>query len=124
MRTSDQIIKDASNKESIEDYSLLELYLYLNIKQILKMYFNNQLSKEEANHYKQIAVKDFENKVKDYEFQQSMYQEHIKNIKDTEFLRTNLRKKLKDNEPVTEEKLGQTINICLEIISKTYKEPF
>lgn len=124
MRTSDQIIKDASNKESVEDYSLLELYLYLNIKQILKMYFNNQLSKEEANHYKQIAVKDYETKVKEYEYQQQMYQEHIKNIKETEILRTNLRKKLKDNEPVTETKLGETINICLEIISKTYKEPF
>lgn len=124
MRMSDQIIKDASSKESTEKYSLLELYLYLNIKQILKMYFNNQLSKEEANHYKQIAVKEYETKVKEYEYQQQMYQEHIKNIKETEMLRTNLRKKLKDNEPVTEEKLGQTINICLEIISKTYKEPF
>lgn len=124
MKTSDQIIKDASNKESIEDYSLLEMYLYLNIKQILKMYFNNQLSKEEANYYKQIAVKDYESKIKEYEYQQQIYQEHIKNIKDTEFLRINLRKKLKDNEPVTEIKLGETINLCLEIISKTYKEPF
>lgn len=124
MKTSEQIIQDASNKEKVEDYSLLELLLYLTIKQILKMYFNNQLSKEEANYYKQIAVKDYESKLKDYEFQQSMFQEHIKNMKDTEMLRTKLRKKLKDDEPVTEEKLGETINICLEIISKTYKEPF
>ena len=124
MRASDQIIKDASNKESVEDYLLLELHLYLTIKQILKMYFNNQISKEEANHYKQIAVKDYETKVKEYEYQRQMYQDHVKNIKDTEFLRINLRKKLKDNEPVTETKLGETINLCLEIISKTYKEPF
>lgn len=124
MKTSEQIIKDVSNKEKIEGYNLLEMHLYLTIKQILKMYFNNQISKEEAVKYKQQAVKEYEMNKKDYEFQQSMFKEHIKTYASTEMLRTKLRKKLKDDEPITEQKLSETINICLQILQIVFKEQY
>ena len=121
MKTSEQIIKDASSEKDIKDYSLLELHLYLVIKQILKMYFNNQINKEQANIYKQQAVSKYEKDIKNYEFQQSMFKEHIKNIRDTEDLRRKLRKKLNNNEEITEASLSDIINICLEIIEITYE---
>lgn len=124
MRTSEEIIKEASNKNEVKDYSLLEMHLFLVIKQILRIYFNNQITKEQAVKLKQQAVKEYEMNKKDYEFQQSMFQEHIKNMKDTEMLRNELNKILNDNTEVTIEKLSEVVNICLEIISVTYKEKF
>ena len=58
--TSDQIIKDASSETDFKDYTLLDMQLSLLIKQILKMYFNHQISKEEAQRYKLQAVKKYE----------------------------------------------------------------
>lgn len=124
MRTSEEIIKEASNKNEAKDYSLLEMHLFLVIKQILRIYFNNQITKEQAVKLKQQAVKEYEMNKKDYEFQQSMFQEHIKNMKDTEMLRNELNKLLNDNTEVTIEKLSEVVNICLEIIQITYKEKF
>lgn len=124
MRTSEEIIKDASSKDKVTDYCLLEMHLYLVIKQILRIYFNNQITKDEAVNLKLQAVKQYEMNKKDYEFQQSMFQEHIRNLKDTEMLRTELIKMLNDNEEVTIEKLSKVVNICLEIIQITYKEIF
>lgn len=124
MRTSEEIIKEASNKNEVKDYSLLELHLFLVIKQILRIYFNNQITKEQAVKLKQQAVKEYEMNKKDYEFQQSMFQEHIKNMRDTEMLRNKLNKLLNDNTEVTIEKLSNVVNICLEIIQITYKERF
>lgn len=124
MKTADEIIKEASSKEQVIDYNLLEMQLFLVIKQILKMYFNNQISKDEAVRLKLQAVKQYEMNKKEYEFQQNMFQEHIKNIKDTEKLRIKLRKIINDNRPITDEKLSEVINICLEILQITYKENF
>lgn len=124
MRTSEEIIKEASNKNEAKDYSLLELHLFLVIKQILRIYFNNQITKEQAVKLKQQAVKEYEMNKKNYEFQQSMFQEHIRNMKDTEMLRNELNKLLNDGTEVTIEKLSKVVNICLEIIQITYKERF
>lgn len=124
MRTSEEIIKEASNRNEVKDYSLLEMHLFLVIKQILRIYFNNQITKEQAVKLKQQAVKEYEMNKKDYEFQQSMFQEHIKNMKDTEMLRNELNKLLNDNSEVTIEKLSEVVNICLEIIQITYRERF
>lgn len=124
MRTSEEIIKEASNKNEAKDYSLLELHLFLVIKQILRIYFNSQITKEQAVKLKQQAVKEYEMNKKDYEFQQSMFQEHIRNMKDTEMLRNELNKLLNDNTEITIEKLSKVVNICLEIIQITYKEKF
>ncbi|MBR3133368.1 MAG: hypothetical protein IKG42_04815 [Clostridia bacterium] len=122
--TSDQIIKDASSETDFKDYTLLDMQLSLLIKQILKMYFNHQISKEEAQRYKLQAVKKYEMDKKNYEFQKDMFQQHVNNIRDTEELRIKLRKKLNEQDPVTEERLSEILNIALEIIEITYKEDY
>ena len=81
--TSEEIIKKASSNEKI-DGTLLDLQLYLLIKQILKMYFNKQISKEEANVYKLQAVKKYEEDKRQFEFEREMFQEHLQHIKTTE----------------------------------------
>lgn len=121
--TTEKIIKDATQNKEIRDYSLLDIHLYLIIQQILKMYFNNQISKEEANKYKQIAVNKYQEEYKQYDFEREMFQEHIKNIRDTETQRIKLRKILKDDE-VTEERLCEIISTCMEIISTVFKGEF
>ena len=120
---AEQIIRDVTQNKEILDYNLLEIKLYLVIKQILKMYFNNQISKEEANKYKQIAIKKYEDEYKQYNFEREMFQEHIKNIRDTEMQRIKLRKILKDDE-VTEERLCEIISTCMEIINTVFKGEF
>ena len=92
--TSEQIIEDVRKNKEMKNYSLLDMHLYLVIKQILVMYFNNQISKEQANIQKTKAVKMYEDNKKQYEFMESMWQEHIDNIIPTENLRVKLRKQL------------------------------
>lgn len=57
-----------------------------------------------------------------------MFQEHIENLKATENARVKLHKMLngeaEEAKPVTEERLCETLNICMEIISKVFKEEF
>ena len=122
MKTADEIIKDAKNNGKIENYNLLELFFYMSIERILKMYYNRQITKEEANARKILASKKYNDLSKQYEFEKNMFQEHIQNLKDTEFLRTKLRKILKGE--VTEETLAEALNIALEIIEKVFKEEF
>ena len=45
--TSEKIIQDASQNKEMKNYSLLDMHLYLVIKQILVMYF--------MNHYKRFS---------------------------------------------------------------------
>lgn len=126
--TAEQIIQDATQNKEMENYSLLDMHLYLVIKQILVMYFNKQISKEQANIQKQKAVKIYEESKKQYDFENGMFQEHIRNLRDTENARIKLRKMIdgKDeyNKPITEETMADTINTCMEIISKVFKGEF
>ena len=117
--TTEQIIKDASQNKEMKDYALLDIRLYLVIKQILIMYFNNQISKEQANELKQKAVKEYESNKKQFEFEHNMWKQHIENIKNTENLRIRLRKQLNSN---TE--LNEIINTCLELIQLYSGEEF
>ena len=119
MRTTEQIIEDAKNNIEIKDYNLLELHLFLVIQQILKMYSNNQLSKEQANKYRVLAIKDYNNKIKEYEVENEMFKKYIEDIKKTENLRIELRKQLnKDTE------LNEVINTCIELIQLYSGEEF
>lgn len=117
--TSEKIIQDASQNKEMKNYSLLDMHLYLVIKQILVMYFNNQISKEQANIQKQKAVKIYEDNKKQFEFVQSMWKDHIENINLTENLRIKLRKQLHTN---TE--LSEIVNTCVELIEIYSKESF
>ena len=57
-----------------------------------------------------------------------MFQEHIDHIRKTEDARTKLRKMLngeaEEAKPITEERLCETINLCMEIISTVFKGEF
>lgn len=124
MKTAEQIIEDAKCGNEIKSYSLLELHLFLCIEQILKMYLNNQISKEEANKRKNLATKKYNDLIKQYEFEKSLFQEHIDHIKDTEMSRTKLRKRLNEEDEITEEKLAECLNLALEILSICFKGEF
>lgn len=117
--TVEKIIKEASQNKEMKNYSLLDMHLYLVIKQILVMYFNNQISKEQANIQKQKAVKIYEDNKKQFEFMESMWKEHIENINLTENLRIRLRKQLNSNTEISE-----LVNTCIELIQIYSKEKF
>ena len=66
---------------------------------------------------------------KDYEFQTSMFQEHIDHIKNTEMQRIKLNKMLngKDEELKKipfEEGLCQSLNLALEILNTVFRGEF
>lgn len=117
--TSEQIIQDATQNKEMKNYSLLDMHLYLVIKQILLMYFNKQISKEQANIRKQKAVKIYEDNKKQFEFMESMWKEHIENIIPTENLRVRLRKQLHSNTEISE-----ILNTSIELIEIYSKEKF
>lgn len=117
--TTEKIIQDASQNKEIQDYTLLDMHLYLVIKQILIMYFNNQISKEQANKLKQKAVKEYEDNKRQFEFEHNMWEEYIENINKTENLRIRLRKQLSSNTEINE-----VLNTCIELIQLYAKEEF
>lgn len=129
MKSKEQIINDSINLETPPaDYNLLEIHCFLVLKQLLVMFHNKQISIENATKTKQKILTTYEKQCKEYEFERSMFQEHIQNIKETENERIKLHKMLNGqdeyNKPITEESLCETINICIEIISKVFKEEF
>lgn len=117
--TTEKIIQDASQNKEIQDYTLLDMHLYLVIKQILIMYFNNQISKEQANKLKQKAVKEYEDNKRQFEFEHNMWKQYIENINKTENLRIRLRKQLNSNTEINE-----ILNTCIELIQVYSKEEF
>lgn len=124
MRSVEEIIQDAKNNNDLKDYNLLEIHLYLCIEQILKMYANNQISKEDANRRKQIATKRYEDYWKQYEFESEMFKEHIEASNKSCDARMRLHKLLKEDSELTNEKMGEIINVCMEIISICFKGEF
>lgn len=129
MKNKEQIINDSIKLETPPtDYNLLEIHCFLALKQLLVMFHNKQITTENATKTKQLILANYEKRCKEYEFQTSMFQEHIDNIKNTEMQRTKLRKILngeaEEAKPITEERLCETINVCMEIISTVFKGEF
>lgn len=117
MRNAEEILEDVKIQNDIpKDYELLEMYCFLCLKKIILMYQNNQLNKETAQKQKQLVFAKYNGKKKEYEFQQSLFKKYIDTIQPTENLRTTLRKKLQEKTPITEERLGELLSICLELI--------
>ena len=123
MKTPNEIVQDATSNKDTANYNLLELHLYLVIKQILIMYFNNQISKEQAKNIKEKAVKKYELDLKQYEFERHMFREHIETLQSTEDLRTKLRKII-DKENTTEEDVYEGFNIALSILKVVFRGEF
>lgn len=129
MKSKEQIINDSIKLETPpEDYNLLEIHCFLALKQLLIMFQNKQMSKENATKSKNKILSKYESDSKQYEFERSMFQEHIEHLKTTEMKRTKLRKMLYGEEeeakPVTEERLCETINLAVDILNTVFKGEF
>lgn len=129
MKIKEQIINDSIKLETPPaDYNLLEIHCFLALKQLLTMFHNKQISSENATKTKQQILADYDKRCKEYEFQTSMFQEHIDNIKNTETQRTKLRKILngeaEEAKPITEERLCETLNLAVEILATVFKGEF
>lgn len=128
-KSKEQIINDSIKLETPPaDYNLLEIHCFLALKQLLIMFHNRQIRTENATKTKQLILAEYEKRCKEYDFQTSMFQKHIENLKATENARVKLHKMLngeaEEAKPVTEERLCETLNICMEIISKVFKGEF
>lgn len=108
------IIEIVKSGGTLENANMLELQLEGVTKGVIKLFLEGKITKEEANRLKDLAVKDYESRKKQFEFQESMFKRHIQNIKDTECLREELLKTLEKQE------LEKSLNIALEIIERTY----
>lgn len=108
------IIEIVKSGGTLENANMLELQLEGVTKGVIKQFLEGNITKEEANRLKDLAVKDYESRKKQFEFQESMFKRHIQNIKDTECLREELLKTLEKQE------LEKSLNIALEIIERTY----
>lgn len=125
MKERKEIEKDALQlEEPPKDYNLLEIHCFLALKQLLIMYWNKQISAENAGRIKQQISADYEKRYKEFDFWESVFEEKVEVSNRTAFLRNELRKKWKSDEEVTSEKLAEMLNMALEIISITYKEEF
>ena len=112
------IIEIVKSGGTLENANMLELQLEGVTKGVIKLFLEGKITKEEANRLKDLAVKDYESRKKQFEFQERMFKRHIQNIKDTECLREELLKTLEKQE------LEKSLNIALEIIERTYGDDY
>lgn len=113
-----KIIEIVKSGGTLENANMLELQLEGVTKGVIKLFLEGKITKEEANRLKDLAVKDYESRKKQFEFQERMFKRHIQNIKDTECLRYELLKTLEKQE------LEKSLNIALEIIERTYGDDY
>ena len=126
MKDKEIIINDSiKNETPPKDYNLLEIHCFLALKQLLVMFHNKRINKENATKTKQAILADYESQCKQYEFEESMFQEHIENIKKTENQRTKLRKRIKDKDAkITKAWLQDSLELALDIIYTIFEEEF
>lgn len=129
MKSKEEIIKAVAKNESIpKDYNLFEIYCFLCLKETAKMFYNKQITKEHATSTKKLILSEYEKAEKEWEFEHSMFQEHIQNIKATENARTKLHKMMNGKDeykkPITEETWIELFKTCMEIISTVFKGEF
>ena len=126
MKNKEIIINDSIKFETPpKDYDLLEIHCFLALKQLLIMFHNKRINKENATKTKQKILADYDRRVKEFEFQEKMFQEHIENIKKTENQRTKLRKRINDkNAKITKAWLQDSLELALDIIYTVFKEEF
>ena len=109
-----EIIEIVKSGGTLENPSMLDLQLEGVTRGVIKQFLEGKISKEEANRQKDLAIKDYENKKKQFEFQEHMFQKHIEDIKNTECLRIELLKELEKQDYM------KSLNLALEIIERTY----
>ena len=126
MKDKEIIINDSIKLETPpKDYNLLEIHCFLALRQLLIMFRNKQIGKENATKTKNRILADYDKRYKEFEFKESMFQEHIENIKKTENKRTKLRKRIKDKDAkITKVWLQDSLELALDIIYIIFEEEF
>lgn len=110
MYTSDEIIKQALKSDSFpEDYNLIELKFYLDMKKILTMFYNDEINKEVAARLKALAIKDYERTGKEFGFYKDLYISYSKSNCMNEILEK--KEKLRNAEDKDEQ-----LKLALDII--------
>lgn len=109
-----EIIEIVKSGGTLENPSMLDLQLEGVTRGVIRQFLEGKISKEEANRQKDLAIKDYESKKKQFEFQENMFKRHIQNIKDTECLRIELLETLENQE------MEKSLYLALEIIERTY----
>lgn len=105
MKTTDEIFKKAykdsfDGRYDIEGYELLEMHLYLTLRDILKAFQKGYINNNMASILKNSAFKEYNDKVKNYQFRESIIQERVKFEQDTCRMRM---KYAKEAEELTQE---------------------
>ncbi len=91
------------------DYSLLEMHLFIVLKEIYKQYYNGKIDKETGAKLKNIAAAQYDQRLKLYNLEQQIYKKHIECIIKTESLRRQLRHEIKNKDK-------QALNTAIELI--------
>lgn len=117
VRQIEEILADIKTQNDIPaGYELLEIYAFLCLKKTILMYQNNQLTKEQSQNIKKKIEAEYEQRKKEYAFRNDLYEKYINDISKTEDLRIKVRLMLKEEAPVTEGRLAETLGICLQLI--------
>lgn len=125
MKEKKEIEKDTLQLETPpNDYNLLEIHCFLALKQLLIMYWNKQISSENASKIKMRIFGDYEKRYKQFDFEESMFKEYIERSNRTCCLRTKLRKEWKSDADVTEERLAEMLNMAMEVLSNMFEGEF
>ncbi|WP_040209839.1 hypothetical protein [Clostridium polynesiense] len=112
MKTVEEILTDITKfKEVPESYDLLEMNLFLIIKNLITLFNSGQLSKEQAGKMKKKAIYEFD-------MARQLYKNKAYDYRDTENLRTRLRKALKG------ESLPEALSIAVELVERYSGEEF
>ena len=100
MKSKEQILKDVARLNTPpKNYNIVETYYFLVLKQLVTKFHHKEIIKEEATKVKQKILKSYEE-----------INEKIKRLS------TILEGK--DKKPVTEERLIETLNLAIEILTK------
>ena len=99
MKTAEEIFNDARFSEDIPDYeNILEINCFMSLRILLKQFYNNHITKEQASRLKLKIFRRYEKDKKQLEFKKNLYDEHIKRNAETSELRRLLRHQLKEQD--------------------------
>ena len=110
MKMAGEIFEDARKYDDIpKNYNILEINCFMSLRILLKQYYNKHITKEQASREKIKIFKSYESNKKQYEFKETIYNEHLQNIRKTEDLSNLLRHQLKEQDKYT-------LNTALKLI--------
>lgn len=110
MNNFEQISNDALKKDSPgSSYSLLEIHLFLVLKEIYKQFYNGKITKEEGAKLKSLASVQYSNHCNRDKLEKEINDKRISSIYKTEPLRQKLRHELNNKDE-------NALNTAIELI--------